>query len=85
MVILWGWVFLMSEVPLYLGLGRRGGEGLDAEAIRVRLPPCRLDLGCARGLGFGVWGFEVWVLGFGHRVQGVGWFGVWVWGCGVWG
>ena len=63
MVILKGWVFLMSEVPLYsLDGGMLGGH------VSVRLlKPFLVD-----GFGCGVYGSECRVEGVGFGVQGSG-------------
>ena len=72
MVILGGWVFLMSEVPLYVRC--RGGR--QTRSIRTRPPlvlGTRLAARATRGtsgpaLGFRVLGFGVGFHGSGFRV-----------------
>ena len=69
MVILGGRVFLMNEVPLYVGC-RGGGQ---TRSIRTRPPlvlGTRLAARATPGTSGPALGFRVWGLGFG--VQGSG-------------
>ena len=65
MVILGGWVFLMSEAPLK-GLYTQLRRERDLSRVPFLGPPVS---------GFGVWGLGFRVKGFGFKVWGLG-FGV---------